>query len=279
MTSQNLRLTAALTALLPALAIAAGKEKPLWEVGVGVAALSFPAYRGSENRHNFLMPTPYLVYHGDFLKADRHGLRGSLFDSDRAELTLSLSASPPTSSKDAPVRDGMPDLEPTVEFGPQMDLTLWRTENRARFVKLRLPMRAAFTVEGSPRSVGWIFAPDLNMDIGDLPGMPGWNLGLVAGPIWATKRQHDFFYTVAPEYATATRPAYDAKGGYSGAKFLVALSKRYERTWIGFFVRYDTLSGATFEDSPLTTKKNFVAAGVGMSWVLDESKTRVWVDD
>lgn len=279
MTLKCLRRIAALAALVPAAAVAGGQEKPLWEIGVGVAALSFPAYRGSENRYNFLMPTPYFVYHGEFLKADRHGLRGSLFDSDRAELTLSLSASPPTSSDDAPVRNGMPDLKPTVEFGPQMELTLWRTENRARFVKLRLPLRAAITVEGSPRNAGWIFAPDLNMDIGDLPGMPGWNLGLLAGPIWATKRQHDFFYTVAPAYATATRPAYEAKGGYSGAKFLVALSKRFEKTWFGVFVRYDALSGATFEDSPLTTKKNFVAAGLGISWVLDESKTRVWVDD
>lgn len=267
-----------LAALLPVVA-AAGEEKPLWEVGVGVAALSFPAYRGSENQHNFLMPMPYFVYHGEFLKADRYGIRGSLFDSDRVDLTLSFSASPPTSSSDAPVRAGMPDLEPTVEFGPQMDITFWRSENRARFVKLRMPLRAALTVDGSPRNVGWIFAPDLNMDIGDLPGLPGWNLGLVAGPVWATKRQHDFFYTVTPEYATATRPTYAAKGGYSGAKFLVALSKRFKKTWVGFFARYDTLSGATFEDSPLTTTKSLVAAGVGISWVLDESKTRVWVDD
>lgn len=273
-----MRRLAVLAALVPIAALA-GEEKPLWEVGVGFAALSFPAYRGSENRYDFLMPTPYFVYHGEFLKSDRHGLRGSLFDSDRAELTLSFSASPPTSSDEAPVRDGMPDLEPTVEFGPQLDLTLWRSENRARFVKLRLPLRAAFTVEGSPHSAGWIFAPDLNMDIGDLPGMPGWNLGLLAGPIWATKRQHDFFYTVKPEYATATRPAYQSSGGYSGAKFLVALSKRYDKTWVGLFARYDVLSGATFEDSPLTTKKNFLAAGIGISWVLDESTQRVWVDD
>jgi len=273
-----MRQLAALAACLPAVALA-GTEKPLWEIGVGFGALSFPAYRGSENRYNFAMPTPYLVYHGEFLKSDRHGLRGSLFDSDRAELTLSFSASPPTSSDKAPIRDGMPDLKPTLEFGPQTDFTLWRSENRARFVKLRLPLRTAFTVEKSPHNVGWIFAPDLNMDIGDLPGLPGWNLGMVAGPIWATRRQHEFFYTVKPEYATAMRPAYQADGGYSGAKALVALSKRYDKTWVGFFVRYDSLSGAVFERSPLVTKKNFVAAGFGISWVLDESKQRVWVDD
>lgn len=275
---KRLRLIAAMAVLAPAVAVA-GEEKPKWEIGVGVAGLSFPAYRGSENRHDFAMPTPYFVYHGDFLKSDRHGVRGDLFDSDRVDLTLSFSISPPTSSKDAPIRDGMPDLKPTMEFGPEMDFTLWRSESRASFVKLRLPLRAAFTIESSPRSIGWIFAPDLNMDIGELPGLPDWNLGLVAGPIWATKRQHDFFYTVKPEYATATRPAYDATGGYSGTKFLVALSKRFDKTYVGFFARYDTLSGAAFENSPLTTKKSFFAAGFGMSWVLDESKTRVWVND
>lgn len=274
----GLRLLAAVAALVPAFAVA-GEEKPKWEIGIGVAGLSFPAYRGSENRHNFLMPTPYFVYHGDFIKSDRYGVRGDLFDTDRVDLTLSFSISPPTSSKDAPIRDGMPDLKPTMEFGPEMDFTLWRSASRASFVKFRVPLRAAFTIEGSPRNIGWIFAPDLNMDIGELPGLPDWNLGLVAGPIWATKRQHDFFYTVKPEYATATRPAYEASGGYSGTKFLVALSKRFDKTYFGCFARYDTLSGAAFENSPLTTKKNFFAAGFAFSWVLDESKTRVWVDD
>ena len=54
--------------------------------------------------------------------------------------------------------------------------------------KLLLPLRAALTVEGSPQGVGWVFSPTLNVDVTDLPGMPGWNLGLLAGPedAWAT---------------------------------------------------------------------------------------------
>ena len=71
MKTTNVHRAALVAALLPALA-AAGQDMPLWEVGAGVAALSFPAYRGSDKVHNFLMPVPYFVYHGDFLKADRH---------------------------------------------------------------------------------------------------------------------------------------------------------------------------------------------------------------
>ena len=269
---------AAVAVLLPALAMA-GEEKPLWEVGAGVAAFSFPAYRGSDKVHNFLLPVPYFTYHGDFLKADRHGLRGSLFDSDRVDLTLSLSASPPTKSDDVAARAGMADLKPTAEFGPQVDVTLWRSDDRARFLKLRLPVRAAFSVERAPKDIGWVFSPNLNADITDLPGLPGWNLGLVAGPIYATRKQHDYFYSVAPEYASATRPAYAASGGYSGSQFLASLSRRFDKTWVGAFVRYDSLRSAVFVDSPLVARRNFAAAGIAISWVIDESKTRVLVND
>jgi len=272
----------ALIAILCSSALAsamAREQKPLWEIGAGVAAFSFPAYRGSDKVHNFLMPVPYFVYHGDFLKADRHGIRGSLFDSERVDLTLSLSASPPTNSDDIDARAGMPDLKPTAEFGPQVDFTLWRSDSGARVVKLRLPLRAAFTLERSPENIGWIFSPNLNLDIGDLPGLRGWNLGLVAGPIWATRKQHDYFYSVSPQYATSVRPAYAASGGYSGSQFLAALSKRFDKTWVGAFVRYDTLSNAAFADSPLVPRTSFAAAGIAVSWILDESITRVWVDD
>jgi outer membrane scaffolding protein for murein synthesis (MipA/OmpV family) len=266
-------------AAMQACAFATAGEKPLWEIGAGVGGLSFPAYRGSDKVSNFMIPVPYFVYRGDFLKADRHGIRGSLFQSERVDLTLSLSASPPTDSDDLEVRDGMPDLEPTFEFGPQVDFTLWRSDNRARSLKLRLPARAAFTVEGSPESVGWVFSPNLNLDITDLPSLPGWNLGLLTGPIYATDEQHDYFYGVAPEYATATRPAYNAHGGYSGSQFLVSLSKRFDHTWIGAFVRYDTLNGVAFEESPLVAKRSFAAAGLAIAWIFKESKTRVQVDE
>jgi MipA family protein len=278
MTKRRAQFALLFAAMLPALATA-GQDQPLWEVGAGVAALSFPAYRGSDKVHNFLLPAPYFVYHGEFLKADRHGIRGNLFDTDRLDLTLSLSASPPTKSDDVAARSGMPDLKPTAEFGPELDVTLWRSAGNARTLRLRLPARAAFTVEGSPKHVGGIFSPNLNLDVTDLAGMPGWNLGLVAGPIYATRKQHDYFYGVAPQYATAARPAYEAKGGYSGSQFLVSLSKRYDKMWLGAFVRYDTLAGAAFVDSPLVAQRSFAAAGVAVAWILGESKTRVPVDD
>ena len=255
------------------------EEKPLWEVGAGVAAFSFPAYRGSDETNNFLMPVPLFSYHGDFFKADRHGIRAAVLDSDKLDLTFSMALSPPAASDDIKARSGMPDLEATFEIGPQMDVTFWRSANRARFVKLLLPLRAAITVQGSPKDIGFVFHPKLNMDITDLPGMPGWNLGMLAGPLFGDKRQHAYYYNVAPQYATAARPAYEANSGYAGMQYLAALSKRFPKYWVGSFIRYDNLSGATFEDSPLVRQKGYFAAGVVVTWILGESSTRVLVDD
>ena len=263
-------------ASLPALA---GEEKPLWEIGGGVAAFSFPSYRGSDQTNNFLMPVPHFTYHGDFFKADRQGIRGSFFDSDRLDLTVSLALSPPANSSDIKARDGMSDLDATFEIGPEMDVTLWRSENRARFVKLLLPLRAAITVQGTPKDIGVVFHPKLNMDITDLPGLPGWNLGTLAGPLFGDKRQHAYYYTVAPQYATATRPAYEARSGYAGMQYLVSMSKRFSGYWVGSFIRYDNLNGAVFADSPLVRQKDYVAAGLAITWIFGESSTRVMVND
>lgn len=184
---------------LPANDVRAAEEKPLWEIGAGVSALTLPAYRGSDQTNNFILPLPFFSYHGDFFKADRHGIRGSFFDTDRLDFTVSLALSPPMGSNDIPVRAGMPDLKATFEIGPQVDLTLWRSESRARYFKLLMPLRAALTVEGSPQGVGWVFSPTLNVDITDLPGMPGWNLGLLAGPLFGSQRQNAYYYSVAPQ--------------------------------------------------------------------------------
>jgi len=252
-------------------------EKPLWELGAGISALSLPDYRGSDQTSLYAIPFPYLVYRGAFLKADRHGIRGTFFGSDRLELNLSLGASLPVNSDDNRARQGMPDLQPTVELGPSLDLKLWRTPDRRTRLDLRLPVRTAVTVKGGMDDVGWVFSPRLNLDISDVAGLAGWNLGLLAGPMVGSARNHDYFYTVAPQYATAGRPAYEAKGGYAGSQFMMTASKRYPKYWLGAFVRWDSLKGAVFADSPLVKSEDYFAAGVGIAWLLKESSTRVEV--
>jgi outer membrane scaffolding protein for murein synthesis (MipA/OmpV family) len=255
------------------------EEKPLWEFGLGVGAIEFPDYRGSDETQVYPVPVPYFVYRGRFLRADRDGLRGELFDREYVELSLSVSATIPVNSEDNDARRGMPDLEPTLELGPSLELHLWRSTDNAMKLDLVMPLRLAVTMESSPRSLQWLFAPRLNLDVENFAGRAGWNFGVGVGPVFAADRFHEYFYSVPARFATADRPEYDADGGYSGMHVLAALSKRFPKYWVGAFLRYDWLGGAEFEDSPLVRRQSSLAGGFGFAWMIGESKRRVTIDD
>jgi outer membrane scaffolding protein for murein synthesis (MipA/OmpV family) len=221
---------------------------------------------------------PHFTYHGDFLKADRHGIRGSFFDSDRLDLTVSAALSPPANSDDIAARSGMPDLKATSKSARKSTSPCGAPPTGRASSSCCCRCAPPSPSKARPgHRLG--LHPKLNMDITDIPGMAGWNLGLLAGPLFGDKRQHAYYYAVAPQYATAARPAYEAASGYAGMQYLAALSKRFPKYWVGAFVRYDNLSGAAFENSPLVRQKDYVAGGIAISWILGESSTRVKVDD
>lgn len=271
-------LLAALVAASPALALAAG-GKPLWELGLGLGALSFPDYRGADRRQTYLLPVPYLVYRGDFLRADRQGLRGVLLAGERAELNLSLSGWIPVDSDGNRARAGMPDLRPTLELGPSLDLLLWQSGSGGRNFDLRLPLRWLVPVGGRPREVGVVFGPRLRLRLHDIAGLPGWTFGLQAGPDVADRRANAYYYGVAAAFETAQRPAYAAPAGYAGSQLLVSASKRFASVWVGAFARVDSLHGAAFADSPLLRRDSAWMAGLAVSWIIAESARRTDASD
>lgn len=269
----RLKLFAAATLLATGIQAAVAEDKPLWEFGLGAGAVSFADYRGADTTHVYVLPLPVFYYRGQFLKSDRRGIRGELFSQDWIELNISANATTPVRRNAA--RAGMPDLRSTVEIGPSLDLHLWKSaDQRVRF-DVRLPLRGVFTVQARPHSIGAIFAPHASIDIKDVAGFQGWYFGALAGPLFADHRYHDYFYTVAPQFATPERPAYQASAGYSGAEILVALSKRYPSFWMGAYVRHDTLAGAAFESSPLVKRDSYWAAGAGIAWIIRQSKRLV----
>lgn len=249
---------------------------PLWEAGAGVSLISFPDYRGSDERQFYLLPIPYFVYRGDFLKVDRQKIRGLFFSRDWAELDFSISGSVPVKSSENDARRGMDDLDPTLEFGPSLNVHLYKSRDENTELDLRLPLRTVFATDlRSFRQTGWVFEPRLNLDLRDNLFGPGWNLGLAAGPLFATRKNNEYFYGIDAAFATPNRPAYQAKSGYGGVQLLVAVSKRYSKFWVGGFASLTNLSGAAYEDSPLVKTKNSLAAGVAISWIFSESKTMV----
>ena len=251
----------------------AAAQRPLWELGLGVAALRLPDYRGADQSHTYALPLPYVVYRGTWLKADREGARALLLDTERVKVDVSVAASTPTRSSENTARDGMPNLPGTAEIGPNLNLTLAGTRTGPYRLDLRLPLRAAVSIQRTPRLVGSTFSPHLNLDLVNLYG--GWNLGLQAGPLFADRRYHAHFYSVDAAYATATRPAYSAHGGFAGWNALAATSRRSGPMWVGAFVRYDNLRGAAFEPSPLVRRTSALTLGFGVSWVLAQSSELV----
>lgn len=274
----------AMTVALLAVAInsltAHADQLPLWEAGVGIAAINFPDYRGSEERQSYLLPVPYFVYRGDFLKVDRQKIRGLFFTRDWGELDMSFSGTVPVKSDKNDARRGMVDLDPTFEVGPTFNMHLFKSKDSNMELDLRLPLRTVFSTDFSNlHQAGWTFEPKLNVDLRNTWLGPGWNLGLSAGPLFGTRKYHQYFFGVDSQYATADRPAYHAKSGYGGTQLLAAVSKRYDKFWVGGFVSWTNLQGAAYEDSPLIKQTQNFAMGIAVSWVFKESSTTVEAKD
>ena len=262
-----------LAALLAMQASAADAEQPLWELGMGVFPNSFPNYRGAEDQQYYLLPLPYVVYRGDILRVDREGIRARLFDSDRVQINLSLNGAIPVESDSEGARRGMPDLDPTFEIGPSLNVRLANPSPQQQ-LHLRLPVRAVVATDfAAAEQVGWLFHPQINLDSSGVAG--GWNVGLTLGPLFATRDYHAYYYDVKPEFATATRPVYRAASGYSCTAAVLGVSRRYDRLWLGGFVRYDYLAGAEFDDSPLVETDHSAMAGLAVAWIFAKSPEMV----
>ena len=251
---------------------AAAEDLPLWDLGIGVGALALPHYRGASSVAAYALPFPFVRYRGERLRVDEEGVQGLLFRSEWVEVDASFAAGVPAPNDADSARAGMPELDPTVEMGPSLDIKLWRDELRRRALKLRLPVRAAMAFDHRHvEHVGWVFAPFIeyrSFKIGR--GV----LTLSAGPLFADRRYHDYFYTVSPTFATPGRAAYHADPGYAGSRITLALRRRAGRHWIGVFVRLDTLDGAVFEDSPLVEREFYFATGIAFARILASSGER-----
>jgi outer membrane scaffolding protein for murein synthesis (MipA/OmpV family) len=269
--------TSVVSSLLCLSAASAQTElKPQWEAGAGFAAIDFPMYRGSNERRSYLLPIPYFVYRGDTVQINRERVRGLIFKRDRVEMDISVNGTVP--AKGAIARQGMPDLDPTLEVGPSLHVHLYHSEDRKTGFDVRMPVRGVVASDFKHvQPVGWLFQPQLDADFLDVDHS-GWNIGLVGGLVFSDQRYNQYFYNVAPQYATAARPAYAVGGGYAGTQCIFAFSKRrQDGRWMGGFMKWDNLNGAVFADSPLVKTRQYFTVGFAVTWTLDKSDTMVEV--
>lgn len=240
-----------------------GHSKIEW--GLGLAALSHPDYRGSTRDQNQLFPLPYIKYRGERLRVD-DGVEGRLFKTPDLLLSVSGNGSLP-SSDDNPERQGMAPLQTTVELGPSLEYRVMHNEETSLW--LELPLRFALNAEESFNSIGVVFHPRLAWRKPALNKFD-WKLRVAGGPLYADDRYHGYYYDVQPSEATAIRPAYTAKDGYSGFRVDFTYSRRIDKLWFGGFARYDTLTDSVIDDSPLIKTSNNWTAGVGLAWIFSE---------
>jgi len=244
------------------------REKAKWEFGVGLGGLSLPHYRGSDQRDEYFAPIPYVKFRGDKLRVDREGGRYFFIDGDNLKLDLSAAFAFPVDSDENTARQGMPDLDAILEVGPRLQWYLWQSDDQRLRLRLGAPLRLAVNL-GDAGNEGWFFSPYFQIRY-----YSTMETALSIGPMWASEKFHDYYYQVDSQYAIpGTRPAYDAKAGYSGLRITLTNNQRISKHyWWGGFLRYDALSGAAFEDSPLVKQKNAFMAGLAVSYIFNPVK-------
>ena len=268
----------ALCSLLGAQA-AAAEELPLWELALGGGVLTVPEYRGSANRRTLPFPFVYPTYRGKVWRIDDDGVRGVLFSSKRAEFDFSADANTAVNSDASDARRGMPDLDPTIQIGPQLRVRLMSDEVRRHALYLNLPVRGVFEVNFDKFDhVGVTASPHFTYYNWFDFFKREWRMGLSAGLEFGDAEFHNFYYGVAPEFETPTRPAYEGDAGFGGTRFIASFISRTRKSWVSVFARYDRIEEATFEDSPLVERNGGLTVGFVYSLFLVRSKQTVPVN-
>ena len=262
------------TALLIAATAAQAQEgtRPLWEIGVFGGVASTPAYPGAADRTSRAMVLPQLIYRGDVIRAERGTLGARMVRTDVFEFDLGFAASLPANTKDTAARQDMPDLGTLIEFGPRLKMTLARPAPGSQ-VRLEVPVRAVLEFNSGVHAQGVAFEPELVFETRNVGA--GWSLSANTSLVFGDRKLNNFFYGVAPQFATAARPAFDAQAGLIATRLALSTSREITPDVRLFgFVRYESYSGSANLNSPLHQSSSGTSIGIGLAWTLGRSDER-----
>jgi outer membrane scaffolding protein for murein synthesis (MipA/OmpV family) len=244
--------------------------EPRWEVGVAGGTGRQSAYPGSAQTVGRSLGSPYFIYRGRVLRVGDGGLGVRAYRSATMQLDVGFAGSLGSDSKDSTVRQGMPDIGTLVEFGPRLRVALPADPESPWRQRLSLPLRAVLDTDDGFRHRGWIFEPQFSAG---RPIAPRVDLNLGASLIFGSRELADTFYGVAPVFATATRPAYEARAGFIASRLQASVSWRpNDDVRLFTFARVDSVAGGANARSPLVEQRTGVAVGIGASWVLARSR-------
>jgi len=255
--------------------LSAGPHKEsLFEAGLFFGGGYVPDYPGSDHNQARYLPLPYVLYRGSVVRADeRDGVRARMVLAERLHLELSVSGSFPVNSKNDNARQGMPDLDWLGEIGPR--LTVFITDPKASTrLKLLIPFRAVFSsnFDDSFRHRGFTLPPGLFLESFDFI-QPHWRGIAMLSATFADRQMSAYFYDVAPEFARADRPAYDARAGYLGSDLTLGLMIPFHGNYRLFTgVQWAYRDGAANVDSPLFKSRTNYGVFAGIAWTFFRSQ-------
>lgn len=264
-----MKLSVSVMAVVLACPVFAHAQEALWEVGVAGFAASTPAYPGSEDSSRRGLAVPFFIYRGEVLRADQGGIGARLVKNERFEFDVGLAASLPARSDDVAARAGLPDLGTLVEFGPRVKIRLVQFSPASR-LRLDLPLRTVIEARSGFRTQGFTFEPKLVYELRGPQGL--WSFDANVGLVMGDRKINRYFYEVRPEYATATRPAYEADAGLMLVRTGISGSRQINRDLRVFgFVRADSYASAANRDSPLMKRDTGTSFGGGFAWTIKRS--------
>lgn len=257
---------------VPSAAIAASEsdaDLPLWEIGVAGIGAYVPDYPASGHSQLTGFALPIVTYRGDLFlfSADSDGVQGAFQINDRTTLTLGLDAAFSAKSKDNAQRRGLPDLDYLVEIGPSLEYRFW--EDGDRRLTAIAQVRAAFAVDTDLFDYTGVAVEPQLIYTQDTFLLPELQLTLGLSSKFAYDGLNQYFYDVAPQFATPDRCAYRAHDGYQqtalSTKLFLPVSPRLSVFALGQLL-YD--DGAANENSPLYRDDFTYALGLGLAYSL-----------
>lgn len=237
-----------------------------WVLGLGMGVFDYQLYPGAKATNRLYLPAPYFTFRSPELEIDR-GIRGFLYNSENIAIDISADFALPVNSDDTQARKGMPDLDFMLQLGPSIEFLLNDNSKNYFDVRFELPLRVAVVSDfNSVENIGYLIEPRFSFNHRRL-SKTGFSQKAVIGLKFSTQDLHAYYYDVAAEFATEKRPVYNSDAGFGGGFIKYGFSYKARDFIYWAFLRYQSLRGAEFEDSPLVLKKDYYFIGFGFAWI------------
>ena len=244
------------------------QNKTEWTMGAGLGVFEYMLYPGAKETNRLLLPVPYFTFKSPRFEIDR-GIKSFLYHSETIVLDISADFGLPVDSDDTQARKGMPDLDFMLQVGPSLELLI--TDKNYFDIRFEVPVRVAYALDLEQiENIGYLIEPRLSFNH-HRSAKTGLAHKATVGLKFATQDFHQYYYDVTDEFVTTDRTAFNSDSGYGGGFVKYRISYKTDDFVYWAFLRYQSLRGAVFEDSPLVLEKDYYFIGVGFAWIFASS--------